>query len=367
MRGSIPVGSGGVEKPVSVADRRVFARAGAEAGMLDFRSDTVTRPSEAMREAARDADVGDDVYGEDPTVNELEARAAELVGTEDALYVPTGTMGNQIAVRTHTERGDELLCEVESHVYKWELGGIAQHSGVQARTIEGDGRGVIAPEQVHEGYVATSGHRPGTSLLCLENTHNSRGGTAIAPSDIEAAAAAAREHDLAVHLDGARLFNAAAALGVEASELVDPVDSVLFCLSKGLGAPVGSVLAGPTAFIERAHRHRKLFGGGMRQAGLIAAPGLLALENRDRLETDHANACRLAEGLAGIDGLLVHEPETNIVLVDTDEPASAFLDALEAEGVRAAEFGEHQVRFCTHWDVDEADVAAAVAAADRVD
>ncbi|MFB6119272.1 threonine aldolase family protein [Halosegnis sp.] len=332
---------------------------------MDFRSDTVTRPSEAMREAARDADVGDDVYAEDPTVNELERRAADVVGTEAALYVPSGTMGNQVAIRTHTDRGDELLCEVESHVYKWELGGIAQHSGVQARTVAGDERGVITPEQVHEGYVPESGHRPGTSLLCLENTHNSKGGTAIAPENIAAAAAAAREHNLAVHLDGARLFNAAAALGVDASALVDPVDTVLFCLSKGLGAPVGSVLAGPSDFIERARRTRKLFGGGMRQAGMVAAPGLCALENRSRLAEDHEHARALADGLADIDRLTVHTPETNIVLVDTEMPAQTFLDALATEGVRASEFGTHQVRFCTHWDVDETDVAEAVAAAER--
>ena len=350
---------------VSDADRRVFLPGAVGHGMLDFRSDTVTRPSAAMRDAARDAEVGDDVYAEDPTVNELEARAAELVGTEDALYVPSGTMGNQIAIRTHTEPGDELLCEVESHVYKWELGGIAQHSGVQARTVDGDDRGVIAPEQVHDGYVAADGHRPGTSLLCLENTHNSKGGTAIAGEVIRAAADAAREHDVAVHLDGARLFNAAAALGVDASELVAPVDTVMFCLSKGLGAPVGSMLAGPSEFIERARRNRKLFGGGMRQAGMIAAPGLLALENRTRLDEDHANAERLAAGLDDVDGLAVHEPETNIVLVDTSEPASAFLDALEAEGVLASAFGERQVRFCTHWDVDGDDVDEAIAAAER--
>ncbi|RNJ25509.1 threonine aldolase family protein [Halosegnis longus] len=334
--------------------------------MPDFRSDTVTKPSEAMREAARDADVGDDVYRGDPTVNELEARAAEVVGTEAALYVPSGTMGNQVAIRTHTARGDELLCETDSHIYKWELGGIAQHSGVQARTIDGDDRGALSPEQVHDGYVARDGHRPGTSLLCLENTHNSKGGTAIPVDDIAAAAEAARDHDVSVHLDGARLFNAAAALDVPASEIVAPVDTVMFCLSKGLGAPVGSILAGPESFIEEAHRVRKLFGGGMRQAGMIAAPGLLALDNRTRLHEDHANARLLADGLRDIDGLGVSEPDTNIVLVDTDGPAEQFIDALEAEGVQASRFGPEQVRFCTHWDVDESDVERAVAAAQSI-
>ncbi|MFC7229296.1 aminotransferase class I/II-fold pyridoxal phosphate-dependent enzyme [Salinirubellus salinus] len=333
--------------------------------MIDLRSDTVTQPDEAMREAARDAEVGDDVYGEDPTVNELERRAADLVGMEAALYVPTGTMGNQIAVRTHTNRGAELLCERESHVYKWELGGIAQHSGVQARTIDGGERGVVEPEAVHEGYVEHSDHRPGTELLCLENTHNSKGGTAIAADHIDDAAAAAHEHDVAVHLDGARLFNAAVALDVPAERLTREVDSVMFCLSKGLGAPVGSMLAGSEAFVERAHRNRKLFGGGMRQAGIIAAPGLLALENRERLHEDHENAARLAAGLDGIDSLTAHDPETNIVLVDLDEPAASFLERCEDEGVLGVPFDDRQVRFCTHWDVSEEDVEAAVEAVER--
>jgi len=333
--------------------------------MMDLRSDTVTKPDEAMREAARDADVGDDVYGEDPTVNELERRAAELVGMEDALYVPTGTMGNQIAIRSHTQRGAELLCERESHVYKWELGGIAQHSGVQARTVDGGERGVVDPEAVHTGHVERDGHRPGTELCCLENTHNSKGGTAIAAKKIDAASEAAHEHGVAVHLDGARLFNAAAALDVPAERITREVDSVMFCLSKGLGAPVGSMLAGSREFVEQAHRHRKLFGGGMRQAGMIAAPGLLALENRKRLHEDHENATRLARGLDGIDGLSAHDPETNIVLVDLDEPAEEFLERCEAEGVLGVPFDDRQVRFCTHWDVSEGDVERAVAAVER--
>ncbi|MEM4780200.1 MAG: GntG family PLP-dependent aldolase [Halalkalicoccus sp.] len=336
--------------------------------MIDLRSDTVTKPDERMREAARDAEVGDDVYREDPTVNELEERAAEVVGTEAALYVPTGTMGNQVAVRTHTEHGQEVLCEQESHVVKWELGGMAQLSGLQVRTIEGDDRGAIAPEQVRESYVEEDLHRPGTGLLALENTHNSKGGAAIEVEEIAAVAAAAHELGVPVHLDGARLFNAATALDVAASEIVEHVDSAMFCLSKGLGAPVGSMVAGSEAFVERARRNRKLFGGGMRQAGVVAAPGLLALENRHRLDEDHENASRLAAGLNEIEGLDVRTPETNIVLVDcagSDHTAAEFLDACEAEGVLGVTFGEHVVRFCTHWDVDEADVEEAVAAVER--
>jgi threonine aldolase len=333
--------------------------------MIDLRSDTVTRPGDAMREAARDAEVGDDVYGEDPTVNELERRAAELVGTEDALYVPTGTMGNQAAIRTHTHRGEEVLVERESHVFKWELGGIAQHAGAQTRPLDGGDRGVLAPEQVRESYVEADDHRPGTGLLCLENTHNSKGGTAIAPEAIDAACEAAHALDVPVHLDGARLFNAATALDVPASRLAENVDSVMFCLSKGLGAPVGSMLAGSAAFVESAHRVRKLLGGGMRQAGIVAGPGLVALENRERLAEDHENAERLAAGLDRIEGLSVPDPETNIVLADTDEPADAFLERCEDEGVLASKFGEHRVRFCTHLDVDSGDVDRAIEAVGR--
>ncbi|WP_435348055.1 threonine aldolase family protein [Haloarchaeobius sp. HRN-SO-5] len=330
--------------------------------MLDLRSDTVTKPDEAMREAARTAPVGDDVYEEDPTVNELEAEAAGLVGMEDALFVPSGTMGNQVAVRTHTDRGQEVLAERESHVVKWELGGMAQLSSLQVRTLDGGPRGVPTADQVREGHVAEDLHRPGTGLLCLENTHNSKGGVAIEPDAIAAAADAAHDLDVPVHLDGARVFNAAVALGVPATELTDPVDSVMFCLSKGLGAPVGSILAGPEAFVARARRTRKLFGGGMRQAGMIAGPGLQALSNVERLADDHENAQRLADGLDALPGLSAAAPETNIVLVDTSEfgTAEEFLDRCADEDVIGSAFGESTVRFCTHWDVDEDDVDAVV-------
>ena len=328
--------------------------------MIDLRSDTVTRPSLAMRESAADAEVGDDVYGEDPTVNELEAAFADVVGTEAALFVPSGTMGNQVAARVHTEHGQEALVERESHVYKWELGGLAQHSGLQVRTVDGGERGVVTPEAVAEGYVEADDHRPGTGLLCLENTHNSKGGTAIAAERIDAACEAAHERGVPVHLDGARLFNAAAALDTDAARLAREVDSVMCCLSKGLGAPVGSMLAGSEAFVAEARRVRKLLGGGMRQAGLVAAPGLVALENRERLADDHANAERLAAGLDAVDGLRAREPETNIVLVETDEPAEAFLERCAERDVLGVPFGDSVVRFCTHLDVDEGDVEAAV-------
>ena len=332
--------------------------------MIDLRSDTVTKPDEAMRQASADAAVGDDVYGEDPTVNELEARAAEVAGTEAALYAPTGTMANQVAARVHTGRGQEVLAERESHVVKWELGGLAQHAGLQVRMVDGDDRGVIEPEQVREGYVAEDLHRPGTGLLCLENTHNSKGGAAIAPERVDAAAEAAHDLGVPVHLDGARVFNAAIAHDVPASRIVENVDSVMFSLSKGLGAPVGSILAGGEEFVERARRTRKLLGGGMRQVGVIAAPGLLALEehNRRRLADDHENARVLADRLGGFDGLSVPVPETNIVLVDTSgagATAEAFLERCQDAGVLGVPFDEHLVRFCTHRDVSREDVDCA--------
>ncbi|MFD1685587.1 threonine aldolase family protein [Halobellus litoreus] len=331
---------------------------------IDLRSDTVTRPSAAMREAAAGADVGDDVYGEDPTVNELEAAAADRVGTEDALYVPTGTMGNQIAARVHADRGEEVILDRESHIYCWELGGLAQLSGLQPRPVDAE-RAVPTPEQIESAYVETSLHRAGTGLLALENTHNGRGGVAVPPESVSAPADAARDRDVSVHLDGARLFNACVALDVDPERMVRDVDSVLFCLSKGLGAPVGSILAGDAAFVENARRVRKLYGGGMRQAGVIAAPGVLALENVDRLETDHENAAVLARGLDDIDGLRAADPDTNIVQVFTDDLADAetFVEACEERGVLGGAHGPFLTRFCTHLDVTRADVEAAV---DRV-
>ncbi|MFC7214686.1 threonine aldolase family protein [Saliphagus sp. GCM10025334] len=330
--------------------------------MIDLRSDTVTKPDDAMRDAAREADVGDDVYGEDPTVNELEERAADLVGKEAALYVPTGTMGNQIAVREHAERGQEVLADRESHVVKWELGGMAQHAAVQVRMVDGE-RGVPSADQVEAGYVAEDLHRPGTGLLCLENTHNARGGLAIEPARIAEAASAARERDVAVHLDGARVFNAATALDIDVTDVTRHVDSVMFCLSKGLGAPVGSMLAGDADFVERARRTRKLFGGGMRQAGIIAGPGLQALENVDDLEADHDNARLLASGLDDVAGLSAPEPETNIVVVDvagTGLDVESVLERLREHDVLATAFGPTTIRCCTHRDVSREDVERAV-------
>ena len=333
---------------------------------IDLRSDTVTRPSDAMRDAARDADVGDDVYRDDPTVNDLERRAATLVGCEDALFVPTGTMGNQIAAQAHADPGSEVVTDAESHIVRWELGGLARNAGLQTRTLDAED-GVFTPEQIHAVRHDADLHRPGTGLVCLENTHNARGGLAVPVDRIRAVAEAAHEGDVPVHLDGARLFNACVALDTDPEEMVAPVDSVLFCLSKGLGAPVGSVLAGSEAVIDEARRLRKLHGGGMRQAGIVAAPGLLALENRDRLVEDHENAARLAAGVDALDGLSVPTPETNIVVVDvSDAPfdASAFVDACADRGVGCGAIDDAHVRFCTHLDVDRAAVETAL---DRIE
>jgi len=337
--------------------------------VIDLRSDTVTTPTDAMRAAARDADVGDDVYGEDPTVNELEAAVADRLDHEAAVYVPTGTMGNQIAVRTHTEPGQEVLVDREAHVYNWEVGGLALHSGLQVRpfaetvAVEGRERGVPTPAGVRDAAVERSIHRAGTGLLCLENTHNGRGGLAIAPERIDAAAEAAHDLGVPVHLDGARLFDAAVARDVPPARFTRHVDSTMVCLSKGLGAPVGSVLAGDAAFVEAARRNRKLLGGGMRQAGVIAAPALLALDAVDRLAEDHRNAERLADGLDAIPGLDARPPETNVVLVETSavaDGAAAFRDRCVEAGVQCTVMGDAVARFCTHRDVDVDDVAAAV-------
>jgi threonine aldolase len=334
---------------------------------IDLRSDTVTRPDDRMRDAARDAEVGDDVYREDTSVNELERRAAETVGMEAALYVPTGTMGNQVAARAHTQRGQEVLVELESHIYKWELAGLAQHSSLQVRTADAGQRAVPTPEQIRDGYVEADAHRPGTGLVCLENTHNSRGGVAAGPDAIDAAAETATDLGVPVHLDGARVFNAAVARDTTAERICRTVDTVMFCLSKGLGAPVGSVLAGPEGFVESARKVRKLLGGGMRQAGVVAAPGLVALANVDRLVEDHEHARLLANRLDGVGGFSVSDPDTNIVLIDTEDAgmtAGEFLDICESAGVLGTEFDTHVARFCTHLDVDREDVLAAV---DRIE
>jgi threonine aldolase len=332
--------------------------------VIDLRSDTVTRPTEEMRRAMAGAPVGDDVFGEDPTVNRLEEYVAALLGKEAALYAPSGTMTNQIGVFINTARGDEVLLHEGAHIYNYEAGAPAMLSGVQIRPLPGE-RGLVRPEALRAAVRPENVHFARAKLLCLENTHNLAGGTVFPLEDFAAAAREARALGLRVHLDGARLFNAQAATGVPAREWAAHADTVSVCSSKGLGAPVGSLLAGDRESIAEARRARKAFGGGMRQAGVIAAASLHAFEHHiQRLAEDHARARRLAAGLAEA-GYSVRPPETNIVLVEV-ERADQFLEALAREGVLATPRGPGSIRLCTHLDVGDEDVGRAVEAAARI-
>jgi threonine aldolase len=332
--------------------------------LIDLRSDTVTRPTEAMRRAMFEAPVGDDVFGEDPTVNRLEEYVADLLGKEAALYAPSGTMTNQVGVQVNTNRAEEVLLHEGSHIFVYEAGAPAMLSSVQLRTLPGE-NGVLDPETVRAAVRPEDVHFPRSRLLCLENTHNTSGGKVFPLEDFAAVAATAKELGLKVHLDGARLFNAQAATGVAAREWCAHADTVSVCSSKGLGAPVGSLLAGNEETIGVARRSRKAFGGGMRQAGIIAAASLYAFENHvDRLAEDHAHARKLAWGLREA-GYEAREPETNLVLVAVDDP-SEFLLTLAREGVLATPGKPGFVRFCTHLDVGEREIEFAIRAAARI-
>jgi len=326
--------------------------------VIDLRSDTVTRPTPAMREAMAFAEVGDDVYGEDPTVNRLEASAAAIFGREAAIFVPTGTMGNQIAVRLHTEHGQEVICEARSHVLDWEMAMLAAFAGCQARTVAAE-RGILTWEHIRPAIGAKIYYRAQTGLICLENTHNMAGGTVTPLAVMREIWDGAREAGLPVHLDGARVFNAAAALGIGVAELTSGFDTVNFCLSKGLGAPVGSILVGTRKHIERARIFRKALGGGMRQAGILAAAGIIALEQMPaRLGEDHANARLLAEAVAKFSQVEIDLPavQSNIVIFQLKDGGDApgFVAALKSEGVLASAIGPHSIRFVTHYDADHA-------------
>lgn len=324
--------------------------------MIDLRSDTVTRPTTAMREAMFAAEVGDDVYGEDPTVNRLERDAAAMFCREAALFVPTGTMGNQIAIRLHTQHGQEVICEARAHVLDWEMAMAAAFSGCQLRPVAGE-RGVLTWDRIRQAIGPKIYYRAQTGLVCIENTHNMAGGTVTPLATMREICEGAHEAGLPVHLDGARIFNAAVSLGVSVAELTHGCDTVMFCLSKGLGAPAGSMLVGSREAMERARAFRKALGGGMRQVGVLAAAGLIALHQMTaRLADDHANARLLAEAIAAeptaeIDLAAV---ETNIVIFDLrgDSDAAAFCAGLKAKGVLASAIGPRSIRFVTHYDVD---------------
>jgi threonine aldolase len=326
---------------------------------IDLRSDTVTRPTAGMRAAMLAAELGDDVFQEDPTVNRLEERVAALLGKEAALFVPSGTMSNQICVKAHTQPGDELICDSNCHIYNYEAGGPAVLSGVMCRTIEGD-HGVIDVSQLDGKIRADNVHLVRTRLVCLENTHNRGGGKIYPLEKIEAISTWTRKNGLILHLDGARLWNAIVATGVPAKTWSSLFDSVSVCFSKGLGAPVGSALAGPRNFVAKARRIRKLFGGGMRQAGVLAAAALYALDNHvERLAEDHRNARVIAEAVAATPGLhlVPSEVETNIVIFRVDPELGTgqeVADALRARGVLVSATAPQTIRAVTHLDLSAA-------------
>ncbi len=325
---------------------------------LDFRSDTITHPTEEMREAAANAKVGDDVFGDDPTVNELEQIAAEKMGKEAALFVTSGTQGNLVSVLGHTNPGNEVILEADSHIYHYEVGGISAIAGAIPKLIQTED-GNITPEMLENALRPSNIHFPDTSLLCLENTHNRHGGIALSPHSIAEVARAAHDHGLSVHLDGARIFNAAIYHNVNVKEYAKEVDTIQFCLSKGLSAPVGSLVAGTRDFIEKARKIRKRLGGGMRQAGIIAAPGIIALTKMvDRLKEDHDNARKLAEILKG-HGYKIIEPQTNILVVYTDgkfENSDEAVDFFKSKGILCVPFGPNRIRFTTHRMISADDI-----------
>ena len=331
----------------------------SEQRVIDLRSDTVTLPSDEMRRAIAEAPVGDDVFGEDPSVRRLEAMAAERTGKDAALFVASGTMSNLVAIMSHCGRGDEAIVGSESHILHYEVAGAAGVAGVQLRTVANDPRGGIDPGQVEATIRGENVHLPATSLLCIENTHNRCSGAAISLEQIEALADVAHRHGVRVHIDGARIFNAAIALNTSVAALAAPADSIGFCLSKGLGAPVGSVLCGTAEFIARARKMRKMVGGGMRQAGIIAAAGVYALEHMvERLADDHANAKLLARGIAALP-MVELDPEsidTNIVIFGVRGDWLGFARSLKQAGVLCTVSAPGRLRLVTHYGIERADI-----------
>jgi len=333
--------------------------------MIDLRSDTVTVPTPEMREAMAKALVGDDVYGEDPTVNRLQEISAKLFGKEAALFFPSGTMANQAALLAHTERGDEVVLDSDAHIYYYEAGAMALLSGVQPRLINA---AIFGREELEQALRPKNVHFPKTSLVCIENTHNRAGGTVWPIKAIHEIGLASKDHGLKVHMDGARIFNAATALDVSVADISEHVDSVQFCLSKGLAAPAGSMLVGSKEFIQKAYRARKVLGGGMRQAGILAAAGIIAIEKMSkRLAEDHANARLLAEELEETGSLEVNleTVQTNMVMVDvskTNRTGEQWSKELLAKGIKVNPVGPYVLRFVTHKDVSREDIINTVRA-----
>jgi threonine aldolase len=338
---------------------------------IDLRSDTVTLPTEEMLEAIRNAELGDDVLGEDPTVNRLEEMAAAKLGKEAALLVTSGTQANLVSLMSNANRGELVILESESHMYWYEVGGISSIAGLLPWPVRSK-RGALDPLDVEAAIRPRNVHFPEPALVCVENTHNRHGGTVVTPGQLRAISEVAWGHGLRVYMDGARIFNAAVALKVDVKELAKHVDNLMFCLSKGLSCPVGSVVVGTREFIEKARKVRKVLGGGMRQAGIIAAPGIIALEKMiDRLAEDHVNAKRLAEGMAKVDGIVVdlERVQTNMVVLDiaglgvSDE---RFLSRLRENGVLASTIGKNRVRMVTHRGIEKEHVEKAIAAIDSI-
>lgn len=338
--------------------------------MIDLYSDTVTRPSPEMRQAMAQAAVGDEQRDEDPTTNALQARVAALLGKEASLFLPSATMANAIACRLHTRPGEAIICEAQCHILNAETGGLAVHSGIVPRIVQGQ-RGHFTPQQVEEQLVLCGHYRPITTLLACEQTHNAAGGTVWPLDQLQAVCQAAHDHGLKTHLDGARLLNASVASGISASDYAAPFDTMTLCLSKGLGCPIGALLAGPADDIARARTLKQQFGGSMRQSGILAAAGLYALEhNVSRLAVDHDNAHRLAEGLAELPGFDVEMPvETNMVFVKvkgTGFTAAEVASRLRQAGVGCSQSGSYRLRFVTHLDISAEDIGGVITKAQEV-
>ncbi|TKD69979.1 low-specificity L-threonine aldolase [Pseudalkalibacillus hwajinpoensis] len=338
--------------------------------MLDLRSDTVTKPSEKMRKAMYEAEVGDDVYGEDPTVNKLEKLAANILGKEDALFVTSGTQGNQIAGLVHCKPGQEVIMEAQAHIFLYEAAALSAFAGVQIKTLEGD-NGAMKLGDVEAAIRGDDIHQPETGLICIENTHNKAGGAVIPLENMEKIYQLSKKLGIPVHLDGARLFNASVASGIPVKEFAKYTYSVQFCLSKGLGAPVGSMIAGSSEFISQARKWRKRLGGGLRQVGVLAAPGIIALEeNIKHLEQDHENAKQLAEGLQNIEGITIeNKVETNIILLDitkSNTTTEHFVNYLKEQNILAGPFGPNIIRFVTNNSITKKDIDNVLVAVQKI-